>query len=180
MRARTSPRERGPYRHPNIGGKAMSKPGYRELCSLSLAAGLLFLPAMSAVAGGRSAAVAERDFQLDEAQMEEALSVEGFHLRLEGLLPAEAPGPDAEEPLMAANEPVPPLASGGLVWTGSGDLSELAQVAAQQTPDPEVAPVKEKKGGWLKKHWWVPVLAAVAVGVAIGGGGDDDVGGEDD
>ena len=50
----------------------------------------------------------------------------------------------------------------------------------QATPNSELPRKRGGVGRWLKKRWWVPVLAAVAIGVAINDSGDDDRGGEDD
>jgi hypothetical protein len=52
----------------------------------------------------------------------------------------------------------------------------------QQTQEAEAqaAPKKRGFGRWLKKHWYVPVLVAGAIGVAVDSGGDDDSTGEDD
>lgn len=159
----------------------MSTAGYRTLCSLSLAGLLLFVPVMTATAAGPLAATAEGSFQLDRAQMKEALSLEDFDLYSHEAAPAAGLTPEVAD-LAAANEAARPAAPQDLFRRESGNFALLAQAVPQQTSAVQAAPAtKDKKSGsWLKRHWWVPVLAAAAVGVAVAGGGDSDAGGEDD
>ena len=53
----------------------------------------------------------------------------------------------------------------------------LAEAAAEAQAERGAMPQRSGFGRWLKKHWWVPVLVAAAVGFAVS---DDDDQGEDD
>lgn len=61
--------------------------------------------------------------------------------------------------------------------TAWGSWRALQQAEAMEE---EAAPKKRGAGRWLKKHWYVPVLAAAAVGALTIDSGDDDSSGEDD
>ena len=135
---------------------------HRQLCSVALSL-LLFLPAVPAVADGDSA---RGGFEL---HLEEALAFQGSAFALA----ATADETEAtQETLYTDVEP--------------RSLREVAmQVSAQEAgadPADQMKPEKKGFGRWLKKHWYVPVLAAVAIGVAIGDddSGDNDASGEDD
>ena len=59
-------------------------------------------------------------------------------------------------------------------------LSEIRSKAWAMQEGDDAAPAmkpddkkKRRAGRWLKKHWYVPVLAAVALGVALDSGDDD-------
>lgn len=82
-----------------------------------------------------------------------------------------------------------PNASSAIGVAQQARLSELdpaalreAWSALQQTEqaEAEAAPKKRGVGRWLKKHWYVPVLVAGAIGALASSGGDDDSSGEDD
>ena len=50
----------------------------------------------------------------------------------------------------------------------------IALLNAPAVEEPaEPAPAK-KKGSWLKRKWWVPVVAGLVLGVAFSGGDGDD------
>lgn len=143
----------------------MSTPRHKQLCSLSLSL-LLLLPAMPALA--QSPAV-EREFDLGL----EALDLEAATLGDESTAGAE-PADRA-----ASSDAAPTVR---LAATELPSSPEISRQRADRTRLAEMAKPK-KRGGfgrWLKKHWYVPVLAAAAVGVSVSGGGDDDRGGEDD
>ena len=55
--------------------------------------------------------------------------------------------------------------------------AHLAEAAAEAQAERGAMPQRSGFGRWLKKRWWVPVLVAVAVGLAVS---DDDDQGEDD
>ena len=83
----------------------------------------------------------------------------------------------------------PEAAMGAAAELSSFRLAELDLGAAreptflrrQQSSPSESAPARGGFGRWLKRHWWVPVLGAAAIGYAVSeSGGDDDRFGEDD
>jgi hypothetical protein len=57
------------------------------------------------------------------------------------------------------------------------DLRSAATSSPEISAQGEMNQAPAKKGGaghWLKKHWWVPVVVGVAVGVAVSGDSSDD------
>ncbi len=133
---------------------------HRQLCSIALSL-LLFLPAVPVYAGGDSAAGGEFDLHL-----EEALAFQGSTFGLE----ADDEGEATQETYTDV---------------GPRSVQEVSQQVSAQEAGPDPADQMRSKKGfgrWLKKHWYVPVLAAVAIGVAIGDddSGDNDASGEDD
>jgi hypothetical protein len=106
-----------------------------------------------------------------------------FSLGLESALPAVRIADASPWPL-ASGSPTAggrPAADGGRIRLPDvRDLSTLRH-RQEQTPAEPAAPADGGFGRWLKRHWWVPVLAAGAVAYAVSeSGGDDDRLGEDD
>ena len=139
----------------------MRTSSHRQLCSIALSL-LLFLPAVPVYAGDDSAAGGELSLHL-----EEALAFQGSSFGLEA---ADDEGEATQETYTDV---------------GPRSVQEVSQQVYAQEAGPDPADqMKPKKsfGRWLKKHWYVPVLAAVAIGVAIGDddSGDNDASGEDD
>ena len=126
---------------------------YRKLLAIPLAA-ILQLSALAATAG-------------------EVIVSEGFSLKLEEAVVDAALVIESDLPQALEFEPVPAV---GLTELSLRVLPD-AILMAQEGGDP--APTQEKKGvgRWLKKHWYVPVLAAIVLGVVLT---DDDDHGEDD
>lgn len=139
----------------------MRAPVIRKSSGLTLAL-LLVVPVVPAAALENDPAAPAIDLQL-----EAALAAQGSTFGLTGDLAVE------------------PESSNAVAETDAAEisLSEMrAEAWAMQEDDDPAAGMKTEKKGfgrWLKKHWYVPVLAAVALGVALDGG-DDDKSGEDD
>ncbi len=131
--------------------------GPKQLYCLALSA-LLFLPAVPALAEGES-------FEL---HLEEALALQGA-----GLLLDEIEAMDGSTEL----EPTPET---NLTEVRLESLPETSARMAEQAAEDDMAAEAKPKGfgRWLKKHWYVPVLVAVAIGVVVVD--DDDDGEEDD
>jgi hypothetical protein len=60
-----------------------------------------------------------------------------------------------------------------------------AWLAAAPAPSPKILPAAQGNssggfGRWLKRHWYVPVLAAAVVGLVVLDSDDDDAAGEED
>jgi hypothetical protein len=81
--------------------------------------------------------------------------------------------------------------TGEVSATETGGLeSSIAALRARSLQEPSLQTTQSgaagtsEKGGfgrWLKKHWYVPVIVGVAIGVAVSSsGGDSDATGEDD
>jgi hypothetical protein len=91
---------------------------------------------------------------------------------------ATSRGPlDTNEPMrladLAASAETPP-ATDSEAW-----------LAAAPAPSPKILPAAQGNssggfGRWLKRHWYVPVLAAAAVGLVVLDSDDDDAAGEED
>lgn len=129
---------------------------------------LLLLTPVSTVAGE---AVAAEAATASEASFDLGLADAFAELQLA----AATTGPLASRPAAEASGPKPATAP-------------LTMKRDPATPPPEpqqssAAPATRKKGGfgrWLKKHWYVPVLVGVAIGVVVADDNDDDSLGEDD
>jgi hypothetical protein len=143
----------------------MSTTGYRGFCGLSLAV-LLLCPLAPAGAWNLSLADGYHGSYLEETS-----AAEGFGLQLEETFAAEGLG------VQMVGQETP---SSQFRLTAALDPEKLSQVAAQQEVAEQATPKKGKTGRWLKKHWYVPVLAAIAIGVAVGGSSDNDQGGEEE
>lgn len=97
-----------------------------------------------------------------------------FELALTSALAAPEPGfVLSPEPDLVDQKPAPEL-----------PISELragAWALDERRADSAAAAPQEKRGfgRWLKKRWWVPVLAGAALAVALDDG-DDDRSGEED
>jgi hypothetical protein len=140
---------------PKQEAKPMQTPLIRRLSGLTLAV-LLVVPAVPATAQQSAPAAAKFELQL-EAALEAQGSTFGFAIE-----PASKETDSAEISL--------------------SEMRAEAWTLQEGDDDPAAAMKPDKKRGfgrWLKKHWYVPVIAAVLVGVALGGG-DDDKSGEDD
>ena len=129
----------------------------RRFSSLTLAA-LLLTPALPASAAD---AWARPDMQLD---LEAALR--------------------AQESTFGAAVETGPEATGAETASREIALSEVRAEAwaldeGAEDPAGKVKPETRSLGRWLKKHWYVPLLAAVALGVALDSD-DNDASGEDD
>lgn len=149
--------------------------GRRALCGLSLAAVLLGLP-VPALAGDLISAGGASDPYREETP------AAGFDLRLAEVLAVEGPRLYPEGSVAADRPGGAPAGAPEIRLPGFGDPHPLADQAAEQVLADQATPQRKKGvGRWLKKHWYVPVLAAIAVGVAIDqSGGDSDATGEED
>ncbi|MCP4205108.1 MAG: hypothetical protein GY769_24630 [bacterium] len=136
----------------------------KRFFTLALAAAFV-LSAVPAAAAGSSASAQQFDLQLDKALsgLDDDLSI--LDLDYEALAAAHK----AQEPVQVAM----------LSTTAVNELLTSSQAVAAQSSGGGSS--SGKKGSWLKRKWWIPVLAAVAVGVAVGGGdGDDNIDDEED
>ncbi len=128
----------------------------KRLFTLALSA-VFVLSAIPAAAAGSSTAQ-EFDLQLDKA-------LSGLDDDLSTL--------DTDSAAMAvADEARAPVQVAMLSTTAVNELLTSNQSVAAQSSGGGSS--SGKKGSWLKRKWWIPVLAAVAVGVAVGGGDGDD------
>lgn len=88
------------------------------------------------------------------------------------------------EPFQLARLDVAPSQSQGLAGGSLAGLQQdsdrLEQVNAQNTLSDSAKPKKGRFGRWVKKHWYVPVLAAAVIGVAVTDDGADGPGDEED
>ena len=136
----------------------MITPSPKQLFSLSLAA-LLCLPAVPVSAAGATAG----DVDLN---LERVLAFGG------ATFPAGAAAVVSEDSAVVASDRPVTRVGGEADLTGLNDVSRMHQVAAEKRLEDQA-----RGGGgfgrWLKKHWYVPVLAAAAV-VALAGGDSDD------
>ncbi len=141
----------------------MKSPGRKQLCSVVLAA-LLFLPAMPAAAAPAGGGI--------DLQLEKALALQGADFLLAGSAADEGLASGLDEPGERALAPELKRRS----------LEEVALELRQKADDdPDRQPAaKGGFGRWVKKHWYVPVLAAAAIGVAVAGSDDNDRTGEED
>ncbi len=145
----------------------------KQLGSFTLSL-LLLLPALPAGAGVAPAAEPQSDLRLAEALSEPAPMLRlratpaatGLGLRLAG-----SPFDDDGSRLGAGTAEVDLEALRAEAWR--------APAAAQAGGGSSGKSQKRGFGRWLKKRWWVPVLA-IAVGAAVGSGSDSDSGGEED
>jgi len=134
----------------------MGSQGYRKLLAVPLVA-ILQLSAIAAVAGEVSTA------ELLSLNLEEAVIVEG-------------PVYQTDFPQVVELHPAPAVGLTELRLLVQSD----AYVMSQDASDPASTQEKKGVGRWLKKHWWVPVLAAVVLGVVLLEPNDDDKGQDDD
>ena len=101
---------------------------------------------------------------------------EAFSLHLEDVVLLETPVVDTGSLEVVGVEEVPAIGITELQSTVLSDARTLSRAVTDQ------ASAQTDKGGagrWLKKHWYVPVLAAVILGAVLIGD-DDDKDGEDD
>lgn len=87
----------------------------------------------------------------------------GFHIELDEVLAVEEISFDTEG--LPTGESTAPIRLASL---------NVAEVSANQETSAPVASKTKRTGRWLKKHWWVPTLIGVAVGVALLEPFDDD------
>ncbi|MCP3963217.1 MAG: hypothetical protein GY719_35705 [bacterium] len=117
----------------------MRKRGPKKLCHLALSL-LLFLPAVPTLAENES-------FEL---HLEEALAWQGA-----GLL---------DETMDAWTESAP---EPNLTEINLESLPETFTRMAEEAKEADMAEEAKPKGRWIKRHWYVPVLAVIVVGFAI-------------
>lgn len=133
------------------------KTGVNNLVSGVILVALVLAPVAPASAEG----VAGRELELD-IQLGELMTVDNAGFASES---TEMPVRAAQvEPILIAEAAVLPVR----------DPRRLAQVSQLQDAPAQQAPKKGGTGRWLKKHWWVPVLVGVAVGVVLLEPFDDD------
>lgn len=136
----------------------------KKFFTLALSA-VFLLSAVPAAVAGSSASAQEFDLQLGKALSD--LDDDPSTLDLD------------HEALATADEAQPPLQVAMLSTSAVNELLTSNQAVAAQSSGGGSS--SGKKGSWLKRKWWIPVLAAVAVGVAVGGGdGDDNLDDEED
>ncbi len=133
----------------------MGSQKYRKLLAVPLVA-MLQLSAITAVAG--------------EVTTGEALS-----LHLEDAVLVEGPVYQTDFPEVVERQPAPAVGLTELRLLVESD----AYLMSQDASDPASTQEKKGVGRWLKKHWYVPVLAAIVLGVVLTDD-DDDKGEEDD
>ena len=107
----------------------------------------------------------------------------GLVAALMGASPARAAAPEpttdvTAEPAAAAPEQVEKSAR-TLTEALRSARPVLLELAALQTEPATAEPPKRRVGPWLKRRWWIPVLAAVAVGLAVQDDSPDGDEGED-
>ena len=110
---------------------------------------------------------------------EQPAPVAGFQLDLRAALEAR----HSTSALAPAPEAAARKSDSVAVEISPSELRAAAWSLDEAEGDPGEASAPEKKKGfgrWLKKRWYVPLLAAAAIGVAVDSGGDNDASGEDD
>jgi hypothetical protein len=131
----------------------------KKLFTLALLA-LFLWPAVPAVAGEIASQAQPEEFDL---HLDKALSRLDDELSGIDLGPALSAGENVtEEPVQIAT----------LSSTAVSDVWRSSQAVAVQSSgssDPG-----KKRSFWKKKKWWIPVVAAVALGVALGSDDGDD------
>ena len=141
----------------------MRTPSRKELCSVALAV-LLFLPAMPAGA----ASTAEGGIDL---HLEEALTLQGADFLLARTASDEGLSSRLESPADSRSTPELRRKS----------FEEVAlQMRKKGDDEMSQQPNSGGFGGWVKKHWYVPVLAAIAIGLVVADSDDNDAAGEED
>ena len=133
----------------------MGSQKYRKLFAVPLVA-ILQLSALAAAAG-------------------EVSTGERFSLHLEDAVLVEGPVYQSDFPEVVELQPAPAVGITELRSMVRSDAYRMSQEPSDQTSTEE----KKGVGRWLKKHWYVPVLAVV-LGVVLLGDDDDDNDGEDD
>ena len=96
-----------------------------------------------------------------------------FDLQLAAAQNDETFGFDASAAKLAADEIAQQIEVNRLNLVQRQRVSEIGQQVLMQSSGNQGAPSKKGKGRWLKRHWYIPVLAAVALGAAFEVGGDD-------
>ncbi len=135
----------------------MNMDGYKRICGMLLA---VLLVVSAVPAGAEDIWTTKNEFDL---QLDGALNGESFELF------SNAPSPGSADTARQAE-------SSGLNLAQRQSVSEIGKQALMQSSGTQGAPKKKGTGRWLKKHWYVPVLAAVALGVGLEvGDGKDDV-----
>ena len=140
----------------------MSAPEPRQLFSLSLTL-LLFLPALPARAAGG-------DFEL---HLEQALTLQGADLPFGDRAADEGMELRTGEGVAA---PDADLAAAGRATAGRESLRETSSARLLKEAAKTDLAQQANRGGtgrWLKKHWYVPVIVAVAAGLALADDGSD-------
>ena len=84
----------------------------------------------------------------------------------------------APSALAAANAERTPRAAPGDRASSEPAALARAWLAAAPAPTPQIFPAAQGQSGgfwrWIKKHWYVPLLAAAAVGYTVSDDGSDD------
>lgn len=128
----------------------MRTSGLMKVCGFGLAMLLVLAPVVPA-----GAEASGRGFDLG---LEQALGSEMADFKA-----AVTPEEPAGEELSAAQDVAPPIRLASLQEAAWQRSQQQQQQATQSSPQPK----KRGFGRWLKRHWWVPVLVGVAVGVVL-------------
>ncbi len=138
----------------------MRTPTHRHLLSFSLMA-LLFLPALPAGAGDAGTTGGDFDLHLEEALALQGVSLPFSETVAKGSLDrAEGVATLHGEQTVARRENLRESSS-----------ARIDRVAAERELAQEAN--RGGTGRWLKKHWYVPVIVAVAAGFALADDGSD-------
>ncbi len=143
------------------------KTSYNAIVSLTLSL-LLCVPVASASSDGQS--------KID-LRLEEALTFSGDGPLFAGIADGETePWAEGASEVTAPSQPR--LEEPGR--TPIGVSAQSSKAAAEAALADRAAGGDGGFGRWIKKHWYVPVLAAVAIGVVVSDDGDDGPGDVED